>query len=193
MIKESLDVIEQESDRLAAMVEDLLDATRLQSGILDLKKAEVDLRQLVAELVTRFSHQEGGDRLRVDFPVDFPVIDADETRINQLLSNLISNSLKYSESGEILVSGETEGNRVRVCVTDLGRGFDPMDIPFVFDRFYRSETATRTTKGTGLGLYLCRAIVEAHDGKIWVDETYKQGGRVCFWLPIRHDTPKTEA
>lgn len=193
MIKESLDVIEQESDRLAAMVEDLLDATRLQSGILDLKKAEVDLRQLVAELVTRFSHQEGGDRLRVDFPVDFPVIDADETRINQLLSNLISNSLKYSENGEILVSGETEGNRVRVCVTDHGRGFDPRDIPFVFDRFYRSETATRTTKGTGLGLYLCRAIVEAHDGKIWVDETYKQGGRVCFWLPIRHDTPKTEA
>jgi len=70
-----------------------------------------------------------------------------------------------------------------VCVSDRGPGIDPRDLPYVFDRFYRSDEAAKTTKGTGLGLYLCREIIRAHDGKIWVDETYKEGSRICISLP----------
>ncbi|MDY0125525.1 MAG: ATP-binding protein, partial [Anaerolineaceae bacterium] len=76
------------------------------------------------------------------------------------------------------------GDEIMVCVSDQGKGFDPKDIPFVFDRFYRSEKDAKSTKGTGLGLYLCKSIVLAHGGRIWIDEEYKEGARVCFSLPV---------
>lgn len=191
MMNESLAVIEEEADRLAAMVEDLLEATRLQSGTLNIRLCPVDLHDLARELAERFSHQASSHHFSVDFPDDFPVISADEDRMVQLISNLISNALKYSEKGEIRISGNSDGQRVQVCVSDEGKGFDPADLPFVFDRFYRSESAIKTTKGTGLGLYLCRAIVEAHGGQIWVDQTYQKGAKICFWLPL--EQPASEA
>ncbi len=85
------------------------------------------------------------------FPANFPLIVADEGRVEQLISNLITNALKYAKSGEICISGEVLGDFVQVCVTDQGKGFDPKDIPFVFDRFYRSDEDSKFTKGTGLG------------------------------------------
>mgnify|MGYP005813158753 CR=1 FL=1 len=181
--RESLRVIEDEADRLTGMVDDLLVATRLQEGEVSLKKTAVHLPELAQELVKRFSVQAEGRALIVDFPPDFPEISADEVGMDRLLSNLLSNAIKYSETGEIRISGKVIGDQVQVCVTDQGRGFDPVDIPYVFNRFYRSERVAKTTKGTGLGLYLCKSIVEAHGGKIWIDETYKQGGRICFSLP----------
>ena len=72
---------------------------------------------------------------------------------------------------------------VVVCVSDHGPGIDPRDIPHIFDRFYRSDEVAKKTKGTGLGLYLCREIIKAHGGKIWVDETYQEGSRICFSVP----------
>ena len=76
---------------------------------------------------------------------------------------------------------------MQVCISDEGKGFDPKDIPYVFDRFYRSDRDSKTSKGTGLGLYLCKAIVSAHDGKIWIDESYTRGAKICFTLPINAD------
>jgi signal transduction histidine kinase len=185
MVQESLQVIEDEADHLAAMVDDLLDATKLQSGDIVLKKSEFDLPALVAEQVRRFLSQAGEHTISTDFPPDFPLIVADEGRVVQLVSNLLTNALKYTGSGQIAVSGRVEGDFVQVCVSDHGKGFDPKDIPYVFDRFYRSENDSKTTKGTGLGLYLCKAIVLAHGGKIWIDENYHQGARICFTLPVR--------
>lgn len=182
-VQESLAVIEQEADHLTAMVEDLLDATRLQSGNLSLRLAPMDLDQIAAELVEKLSTQSQTHTLISDLPHDFAIVPVDELRFTQLLSNLITNSIKYSEGGTIRISGVERAREVQICVSDQGKGFDPMDIPFVFDRFYRSESASKTSKGTGLGLYLCKAIVTAHGGKIWVDETYHEGARICFTLP----------
>lgn len=185
MVQESLKVIEEEADHLTAMVEDLLDATKLKAGGVALHKAEVDLAALISDLVKKFALQGSAHQIVADISEDFPVIIGDEMRLSQLVSNLITNAIRYTEGGTIRVTAKKKDENVQVCVSDQGKGFDPIDIPHVFDRFYRSENVALKTKGTGLGLYLCQAIVAAHGGNIWVDETYHEGARICFSLPIR--------
>jgi signal transduction histidine kinase len=183
MVDESLAVIEDEADHLAAMVEDLLDATRLQAGGLALRPTELDIDALVEDLLKKHTLEAKHQPLITHLPHDFPLVYADPTRINQLLTNLISNSLKYADNGSIEVSGVAYDDAVKICVADHGPGFDPIDVPHAFDRFYRADHSSKTTKGTGLGLFLSKSIVEAHGGKIWIDETYRAGAKICFTLP----------
>ncbi len=182
-INDSLAVIEEEADRLAKMIDDLLDASRLQAGGLSLNQGDVSLPALAARVVERFAPQSPNHRLVTEFPENFPVIMGDETRIEQVLSNLVSNSLKYAPGGEIKISGAALPEQVIVCVSDEGAGIDVKDLPHIFDRFYRSSSAVKRTKGAGLGLYLARAIVEAHGGRIWADAGVGAGARICFSLP----------
>jgi signal transduction histidine kinase len=183
VIRDSLAVIEEEADHLASMIEDLLDASRLQAGGIKPNLADMSLPELSERLAERFRTQSSRHTIVVDFPRRFPVILADENRIAQVLSNLVSNALKYAPGGEIRISGEVRPEQVIITVSDQGPGIDPGDIPYIFDRFYRSDQATRKTKGAGLGLYLAKAIVEAHGGRIWVDPKPGAGARVCFSLP----------
>ncbi len=183
IVKDSLEVIEEEADHLAAMIEDLLDASRFQAGGLIPNMADVSLPELADRLAKRFRTQTNHHTIVVDFPKNFPVILADENRISQVISNLLSNSIKYAADGEIRISGQSRPEQVIVTVSDHGPGIDPADIPYIFGRFYRSEQAVRKTKGAGLGLYLAKAIVEAHGGRIWVDPQPGSGARICFSLP----------
>ncbi len=183
VVRDSLAVIEEEADRLASMIEDLLDASRLQAGGLTPNLSDVNLPALAGRLAERFRTQSQRHTIVVDFPEKFPVILADENRISQLLSNLLSNAIKYAPEGEIRIGGETRPGQVIVTVSDQGPGIDAADIPYIFDRFYRSDKAVRRTKGAGLGLYLAKAIVETHGGRIWVDSQPGSGARVCFSLP----------
>jgi len=184
VVKDSLEVIEEEADRLTELIENLLDASRLQAGGMAMSLSDVALNGIVERIAERFRTQSSQHSIVVDFPKDFPVILADEDSITQVLSNLLSNAIKYSpEGGEIRVAGQVRPDQVIVCVSDQGPGIAPDDIPHVFDRFYRSSETTRTTKGAGLGLYLARAVVEAHGGHIWVDPKPGGGARVCFSLP----------
>lgn len=184
IIQDSLKVIEEEADRLAVMIENLLDASRLQAGGLTLKKSDLSLPELARRVAQRMQTQTSSHRIVVDFPDDFPVVLADEGRLQQVLTNLIGNAIKYAPGGEIRVHGDARGNQIIVCVSDEGPGINPEDVPHVFDRFYRNPEAAKKTKGAGLGLYLSRAIIEAHGGRIWVDShPGQQGARICFTLP----------
>jgi signal transduction histidine kinase len=184
IIKDSLTVIEEEADHLTELIENLLDASRLQAGALSMNLTDLALAGLIERVAQKFQTQTTQHQIVVDLPPNFPVIMADENRINQLLSNLVSNAIKYSpEGGEIRISGQNRPDQVIVCVSDEGSGIPSEDIPFVFDRFYRANSTKRTTKGAGLGLYLARAIVEAHRGHIWVDPKTEKGTRICFSLP----------
>jgi len=185
--KESLKVIEEEADRLSELIENLLDATRLQAGGVTLKKTEFLIPAMASRLATRFQTQTKNHKIKVKFPKDFPTILADEGRIEQVIINLISNSIKYAEEGEIILSGEVRKECVNVCISDQGDGISPQDLPYVFDRFYRSADALRHKKGAGLGLYLTKSIIEAHKGSIWIDTDYTQGAKICFSLPIEEE------
>ena len=184
IVQDSLEVIEEEADRLTTLIENLLDASRLQAGGIKLNLCDVDLKALAERTVERFRTQTAQHQITVSIPSDFPVIIGDEERIGQVFSNLVSNAIKYSPSGGgISITGQVQPDHVIVCVTDQGPGVAQKDIPHIFDRFYRSQDASRTTKGAGLGLYLARAVVEAHGGRIWVEPHPGNGARICFSLP----------
>jgi PAS domain S-box-containing protein len=183
VVNDSLQVIEEEADHLTGLIDDMLDASRLQAGGLSLKRAEVSLYVLATQLAQRFQTQTTQHKIIVDIPVDLPVVVADENRISQVLSNLISNAIKYSSGGEIRITSQVRPEQIIICVSDQGPGIAAGDIPHVFDRFYRSPDASRITKGAGLGLFLARAIIEAHGGRIWVDPRSGEGAQICFSLP----------
>jgi PAS domain S-box-containing protein len=184
IVKDSLEVIEEEADRLTELIENLLDASRLQAGALSINLADVNLVTLAQRIAERFRTQSSTHTIVVNFQPQFPLILADEDRLAQVLSNLVSNAMKYSpEGGEIRIAGQVRPEQVILCVSDQGPGIDARDIPHVFDRFYRASEASRKTKGAGLGLYLARAVIEAHRGRIWVDPLPDHGARICFSLP----------
>jgi PAS domain S-box-containing protein len=184
IVQDSLQVIEEEADRLTELIDNLLDASRLQAGGLKLNQSDVEFKSFVEKMADRFRTQSDKHTITVDFPVEFPIVMADEDRLAQVFSNLLSNAIKYSpDGGEIRISGQVRPEQVIICVQDQGPGISPGDIPHIFDRFYRADSASRTTKGAGLGLYLTRAIIEVHGGRIWVDPRPGDGARICFSLP----------
>src|SRR5512134_2201184 len=182
-ISDSLAVIEEEADRLSKLIDDLLDASRLQAGGMSLNRGDVSLPNLAKLVLEKFTNQSSQHAIITDFPDYFPIILGDETRIEQVVINLVSNALKYAPKGEIRISGQVRPEQVVICVSDQGPGIEAKDLPHIFDRFYRSTTAVKQTKGAGLGLYLARAIIEAHGGRIWADPKPDSGARICFSLP----------
>lgn len=188
VVRDSLAVIEEESDRLGALVDDLLAASQLQAGSLSLNLADLDMPHLASEIAERFQTQTQVHQFVVDFPDDYPVVAGDEERMTQVLSNLVSNSVKYAEDGgEIRISGRVAAKEAIVCVQDQGPGIAPGDRVRVFDRFYRAAEQARSTQGAGLGLFLAKSVVEAHGGRIWVDDKLDHGARICFALPRQRD------
>ena len=183
IVDDSLAVIEDEADHLTELIENLLDASRLQAGGFELKRSDVSLPQIAKRMAARFSTQSNLHQFEVDFPEGFPIIMADETRIEQVFKNLIGNAITYSDGGKIDIMGKVEPNEVIVCIKDEGPGIAPRDMPYIFSRFYRGPETARQTKGTGLGLYLSRSIIEAHGGRIWADPKAEGGAQFCFALP----------
>jgi PAS domain S-box-containing protein len=184
-LRESLNVIEEESDRLNQLIDNLLDASRLQAGALKLEFGYVALDKLAAQTVEKFRTQTQQHILSLDFPPDFPAVWGDSERLRQVLSNLLSNSIKYSpQEGTIRVSGRADEDWVYVAVSDEGIGIPQDEQEHIFDRFYRVESSlSRRTQGAGLGLFLVKAVIEAHQGRVWVESAPGQGATFVFALP----------
>ena len=181
IVQDSLEVIEEEADRLAELIENLLDASRLQAGGFSLNLAEIHLGKMANEMAERFRTQTENHKIVVQFPEAFPVIVGDQTRLEQVFYNLLSNAIKYSpEGGEIRISGQVRSEQIIICIQDQGTGISQEDVPHIFDRFFRADEAAKNTQGAGLGLYLSRAIIEAHNGRIWVEPRVEGGTRICF-------------
>ena len=184
VVADSLSVIEEEADRLTVLIDDLLDASRLQAGGLSPNYGEVDIPRLAARVAERATRQFPDRVIRTKFPKEFPCVSADEERISQVISNLVSNAVKYSAPvSAVEIHGAAAPEEVTVTVEDQGYGIDGKDLPYVFDRFYRGPENAKRTKGAGLGLYLAKAVVEAHGGRIWIDSRPGQGTRASFTLP----------
>jgi len=187
--EEFLGIIEQESNRLLVMINDLLDISRMEAGRpLALSYAEVDLRRL-AEHVVRFQRvTTTAHQFLFEFPDDKVSVRADRDKVEQILTNLVSNAIKYSpRGGDVVVGAREQGEEeVVVYVRDQGLGMDSEQIAQLFQRYQRVDRDTiKGIRGTGLGLYLVRGLVEAHGGRIWAESQPQQGSTFFFSLPKR--------
>jgi PAS domain S-box-containing protein len=185
-IQNGLTVIEEEADRLNELIENLLAASKLQADGMRLTNiGDVNLSTVAARSVERFQTQSKIHTLTLDFPDPFPTIQGDEARLRQVIDNLVSNAIKYSpKGGEVRISGTYDDQSVTVAVKDQGVGLPQDEQERIFERFYRVDDAlSRKTQGTGLGLYLARAVVEAHGGHISVESQPGKGSTFRFTLP----------
>jgi signal transduction histidine kinase len=205
-VRESLTIIEEESDRLDRLINNLLEASRIQAGTLKLELGDVSVPKLAAKVVERFRVQEqsllpSGEApqhdLQLDFPADFPPLLADEERLQSVFANLISNAIKYSpEGGTIRIGGRVKASTAsrhlsgqsgyaEFYVSDQGIGIPAAQQAKLFEPFYRVDSSLgRRTQGVGLGLFLCKAIIEGHGGHIWVESTPGKGTTFRFTLPL---------
>jgi PAS domain S-box-containing protein len=187
MYRDGLAVIEDEADRLGRHIQDLLDVSRIVAGGLRLDLSDWSLATLTADVVRSVAVQSA-DRFEFElrFTDDLPPVHADYERMRQVLNNLISNAIKYSpEGGAIRIGARAEDEWAIAYVADQGIGIAPEEQEQIFQRFYRVDNRLRRdTQGSGLGLYLARAIVEAHGGRIWVESQTGRGARFLFTLPL---------
>lgn len=181
--RRSVERIGHAAGRLAELVDELLELTRFESTGPLLQRSVVHLPSVVARLADDLAESPGARPVRVAIPPDLPSVAIDPLRIGHVLANLVDNARKYGDGGPITVTARGERGAVVVTVHDTGPGVPPEERPHVFDRFYRGRNARDgRTPGTGLGLYVCRRLIEAHGGRIWV-EAEGGGSAVSFSLP----------
>lgn len=186
--EELLQDLEQATDQLTTLTEDLLDISRLQAGQLHLQRTSTNLVLLVQRLVERF--QVTTTRHRLDFHSEQPRLEVmvDPYRIEQVLSNLLSNAIKYSPQGgsvRVRLHAQKDAGSVDIQVQDEGIGIPLHQQAHIFGRFMRAENAQAAgIRGTGLGLYLCRALVDQHAGRLWFESTEGVGSTFVVTLPL---------
>lgn len=180
--REFLTIIDEEADRLSLLIENVLESARLQSRTLPLRFQPLRLDAVIRDAVMRIRSRY--KELEIDTELNAaPPIQADGVRIAQVFENLFNNAVKYAPGAPITVTLKPLGESVQVTVADRGPGITSEALPLIFERFYRVRTE-KTVTGSGLGLYICRQIIQAHRGKIWAESTPGQGTRFFIELPI---------
>jgi signal transduction histidine kinase len=186
-----LGIIDAQSRRLAELLNDFLDAQRVEEGRLEMSFEPLDLASLLREQAQLFAGQSDAHEIRLDLDNEPFLIVGDRDRLGQVLANLLSNAIKYSPDGGVVeLVGERENGVVRVQVRDEGRGIPRAEQPRIFTKFFRGDAGASGIGGTGLGLALAREIVEAHGGHIGFKS--EAGAGSTFWFEVPTDTsPET--
>ncbi|MEA2660948.1 MAG: hypothetical protein QOH08_520 [Chloroflexota bacterium] len=183
MVAGALERADEQTTRMAALIDDLLDAARLDVGRFDVVFAPTDIAHLVAASVGRLRPIAEDRVIRVDLPDEVVLVTADARRIGQIIDNLVVNALRHARSGDIVVSVSREDGRALIRVRDHGLGVAAEDRDRIFERFYRSDSA-RGTPGTGLGLYVSREIARLHGGDLSLESTGPGGTVFRVLLPL---------
>jgi PAS domain S-box-containing protein len=186
--REYLESIDKASDRLVELIDQLVDMSRLESGLIEMEKAPASISKLVREAVVEAQVRNPQRQLVLDLPKKLPRLKIDAKRIRQVLDNLIDNAVKYSAEGTevvVLVSVRPAKQELLVSVADQGIGIPAKELPRVFDRMYRTQQRQVTEiAGAGLGLSICRRLIEAHGGRIWMESEEGEGSICFFTLPL---------
>jgi two-component system sensor histidine kinase KdpD len=180
-----LNDIAEESERLHLLVEDLLSLTRSRSGM-NVSLEPALLHRMVNRVILELGGRVGGHALSVTVPTDLPPVDVDPTLTQKVIRNLLENAVKFSPRGQqIEVTAEQQGDVVIVGILDRGSGVPPDELDRVFEPFYRPANSKRAGEaGAGLGLAVCRRLVEMQGGRIWAEERAGGGAAFRFTLPI---------
>lgn len=187
--KDCLLLSKRNIDRLNRLISDLLDISRIESGKIQLNKQPVDTTSIIKDVLSLFEAgaKEKGVTLELSLSEGLPLVVADPDKINQVLTNLVGNAMKFTPArGKIVVRAFGAENSLRVEVEDSGVGIPKQDLERIFDKFYQVERNKSFTsiKGTGLGLPISKGIVERHGGRIWAESEPGQGSKFIFILPV---------
>lgn len=188
--REFLTVIHTEAVRLTNLINNFLDLQRMEAGRQTYDFVTVDILSVVCDALSVFSHgANGSHHFFLDTPRSLPPVWADADRLRQVLTNFLSNAVKFSpQGGEIHVGARHDGDQITIWVTDQGVGISPENINKLFTKFYRVDNKeTRHVGGTGLGLAIVKEIVEAHKGRVWVESTLGSGSTFFFAIPVDID------
>ncbi len=192
----SLSLIISSGRRLANLVNDILDFSTMKKKQLAIRKKPVDMKE-ITDVVFVFSHPILSNKsvvLENRIPADFPLVNGDEMRLQQVMHNLLGNAIKFTESGAITVTAERKGNMAYISVTDTGIGIPKDKIDAIFESFEQADTSVaRTYGGTGIGLSIVRQIVELHGGQIAVQSEMGKGSTFTFGIPVSQEREKREA
>ena len=188
--RELLTVINEECDRLNDLVGDAAEMARLDAGEFELNLAPRSMAEMVAAAVQQCKSMVGARTINLQLPTDLPPVRADFDRIRDVLVRLIENANAYSPSDQpITISAEANGDMLITSVADRGSGIDEMEVGLIFDKFYRGKDQRFLVQGTGMGLPIAKAIVEAHGGKIGVTSQLGHGSVFSFTLPLARISP----
>jgi PAS domain S-box-containing protein len=194
--EKSLRKVHRNAKHLLTLINDVLDISRIESGRMELELKPVNLKDLIGETVSALDPliDKKGLVLETAFDEGLPLAQADPDRVRQVVTNLVDNAMKFTSEGRITVRakasemGLTKDKRpkfVEVCISDTGRGIRKRDLNRLFDKFRTLDTlAASQYKGAGLGLSICKGLVEIQGGTIWVKSKYRQGTTFCFTLPV---------
>jgi signal transduction histidine kinase len=177
-----LDQIQHDADRVTRMVTELLDTSRLEAGRLALRAEPVDLAPLAASVAAKVRLEHPDLECTLHFPPDLPPAHADPDKVEQVLTNLVENAVKYGGPQHVRVAGALEGPTLSVAVQDTGEGIPATDLARVFTMFFRRDRAQPS--GTGLGLWISKGLVEAQGGELTVESVVGEGSTFRFTLPV---------
>ena len=181
--REFLNIIDEESDQLVTLIDRILDSARLQSGSMSMDFQPVRLDSLLRDVVMRIQNRHKDLQIVQDLMPVGP-IQADSVRLAQVFGNLIDNAVKYAPGSRISISLKVDKDKQTVIFADQGPGIPSEHLPFLFERFYR-VSGHSTKRGAGLGLFICKQIVQAHHGQISVNTTPGKGTAFLIELPVR--------
>ena len=175
-----------DADRVNRLIGDMLDLDRMESGRMSIRMADVDINEVLSDTVARAATASSMVEFKPDLDPRLPIVTGDRDRLVQVVSNLVSNAVKYSpEGGTVTISSRAEGGYALITVADTGLGIPPDEIVLVFERFRRVRSgAAQSIAGTGLGLTIVKQIVEMHGGKIWVESAVGHGSAFHFTIPL---------
>ena len=184
--KDYIKSIDNSTDRLAKLVDNLLDTSRMDAGLLKLEKSPTSITNLIQAVAAEATIRANRHYIVTALEKKLPRVNIDPKRIRQVLDNLIDNAIKYSpQETEILMSAKKNGRELLISVTDQGPGIPADELTNIFDRMYRIEQRLYSgADGIGLGLYICQRLVETHGGRIWAESTLGKGSTIQFALPI---------
>jgi len=184
-IREYTEIVARQGRKLAAIVNDLLDFSRLEEGVLTLERENIFIPELAGKIMLDFKVGSPNHRFHLDFDPHFPTVYADSFKVEHVLNNLVANSVKYSpDGGTITIGGKSLHNGVEIWVSDEGIGMTPEELDNLFARFYRApQQNVLTGPGTGLGLYIVKMLVDAHGGDVRVKSKPGQGSTFTIFLP----------
>ena len=185
--QDDLQIVYQDSQHLLGLINDLLDISHIEAGLMELEFQEVDLPQLIHSVMATVSALVRGREVELhqEIAPDIPTVQADVSRIRQVLLRLLANAAKFTEEGSITVRAWSTDGEVRVSVSDTGVGIPPEDRERIFRRFEQGTMENgRRPDGAGLGLALSKEFVEMHGGRIWVESEVGKGSTFTFSLPL---------